>query len=111
MDLNLYELDFSESNVTFKEILSTHKKELSMEIVKKICYAIYNDIKQIDIASIKTSTDYIVLKATEPRFLETLELNKQVLIDFEEYELCSEIIKATEYFNKKNPVNFLDYVP
>lgn len=86
---NLYIIEVLDKEKTIKDVLSEHERDLSMAIVEKICYAMDNDIKKINIARIYTDSIAITLHASLPSFQETLETNIQNLIKHEEYEMCA----------------------
>ena len=86
---NLYVIEVSDKEMTIKEVLAEHERDLSMAIVEKICYAMDNDIKKINIARIYTDSIAITLHTSLPNFQETLETNIQNLIKHEEYEMCA----------------------
>jgi hypothetical protein len=85
---DLYIIEVINKDMTIKEVLIEHERELSMAIVKKICYAMDNNLKKINIARIITDSIAITLHTSLPSFQETLETNLQNLIKHEEYEMC-----------------------
>lgn len=86
---NLYIIEVLDKEKTIKDVLSEHERDLSMAIVEKICYAMDNDLKKINIARIYTDSIAITLHTSLPNFQETLETNIQNLIRHEEYEMCA----------------------
>jgi hypothetical protein len=86
---NLYVIEVNNKELTIKEVLEEHEKGLSLAIVEKICYAMDNDLKKINIARIYTDSIAITLHTSLPNFQETLETNIQNLIKHEEYEMCA----------------------
>lgn len=86
---DLYIIEVVDKEMTIRQVLVEHERGLSLAIVERICYAMDNNIKKINIARIMTDSIAITLHTSLPNFQETLETNIQNLIKHEEYEMCS----------------------
>jgi hypothetical protein len=62
---------------------------LSAAIIERVCYAIDNDIKKIDVAVVVTDLCDITLHTSYKDFQNTLEANMNKLIEYEQYEMCA----------------------
>jgi hypothetical protein len=90
MDSNsLYTIEVLDKNKTLNEVLKEHDMGLSAAIVEKICYAIDNDIKKIDVAVVVTDLCDITLHSSYKDFESALEANMNKLIEYEQYEICA----------------------
>lgn len=99
MDSDLYLIEVKDDDATFGNIMMEHEEGLSTAIVDKICYAIENGLRRVDIAMIVTKMHKITLHASQYNFYETLETNMDNLIKYENYELCARAKKHLD--NKK----------
>ncbi len=99
----MYNIVIEDESVSFSEILKEHQLYLSSHIINAICEAIEEGKSNVDIAKIITPLHNIYLKCNEKNYLDTLESNKNILIGYEEYELCAKANKGIEAIkNKKN---------
>lgn len=103
MDSDLYIISVEDDKKTVGETLKEHELGLSSAVVKRICYAIDNDIRKVDIALILTGNFTITLHSSYRNYEDTLETNMNNLIKYEEYELCAEAKRCLDIIkNKKN---------
>ena len=86
---DLYLIEVTDKDMTIKDVLVEHERGLAIAIVERICYAMDNNIKKINIARIMTDSIAITLHTSLPNFQESLETNIQNLIKHEEYEMCA----------------------
>ena len=96
----MYLIEVVDKDKTFGELMEEHELGLSTAIVEKICYAIENKLRRVDIARIDTGKITITLHASYKNYVETLESNINNLIKYEEYELCAKGKKALEKFKE-----------
>lgn len=89
---------------SFMDAIRKNEYRISVQTIHNICKAVHDNLKSIDIAKIETPHHNITLKSTEEHYKEALELNKNIMIKYEEYELCSKANKALEVLAKKNLV-------
>jgi hypothetical protein len=87
------------------DIFILYRLELAIKVTKAVLYCIkYNMPKLIFAEVIIGSTQEILsLNVTENTFLENLDKNLIILEEYEEYELCAEIVKAREKILKGLP--------
>ena len=87
------------------DIFNIYRLELAIKVTEAVLYCIkYNMPKLIFAEAIIGSTQEILsLNVTENTFLENLDKNLIILEEYEEYELCAEIIKAREKILKGLP--------
>ena len=81
---------------SFLDAINRNEYILATQIIINVCEAVHNNLKSIDIAKMVTSHHNITLKSTEHYYREALELNKNIMIKYEEYELCTKANKALE---------------
>ena len=105
---DLYVIEVNNKELTIKEVLAEHERGLSLAIVEKICYAMDNNIKKINIARIYTDSIAITLHTSLPNFQESLETNIQNLIRHEEYEMCAIGKKHLEMLKEKPNRKYLN---
>jgi hypothetical protein len=76
----------------------THRLELAIKLVEAILHCIkYGKSKMTFVEMIVESSKEIVsLNVQEHNFLDSLEKNLKILEEYEEYELCAEIMKAKD---------------
>jgi len=81
-----------------EDIFVTHRLELAIKLVEAILHCIkYGKSKMIFVEMIVESSKEIVsLNVQEHNFLDSLEKNLKILEEYEEYELCAEIMKAKD---------------
>jgi hypothetical protein len=80
------------------KVFEAYRRRISKKTVEAILHCIkYNKAKLtfLEIISV-SSKQVIVLHVNEENFLENLEKNLEILVEYEEYELCAEIMKAKE---------------
>jgi hypothetical protein len=87
------------------DIFVTYRLEMATKIVEAILHCIKYGKSKIIFAEILVpkTKEIISLNIEEHSFLETLEKNLDTLVEYEEYELCAEIIKAKEKILKGLP--------
>lgn len=87
------------------DIFNLYRLELAIKVTEAVLYCIkYNMPKLIFAEAIIGSTQEILsLNVTENTFLENLDKNLIILEEYEEYELCAEIVKAREKILKGLP--------
>lgn len=101
MAVKLYYIYVDSLDVDYKELLKEHELPLSLQIIDAICTAIEEGKSFVEIAKIITPTHNITLQSTQKNFVETLELNMQTLIEYEEYLPCARAKKAIDILSKK----------
>ena len=90
MDSNsLYTIEVLDKGKTLNEVLKEHDMGLSAAIIERVCYAIDNGIKKIDVAVVVTDLCDITLHTSYKDFQNTLEANMNKLIEYEQYEMCA----------------------
>jgi hypothetical protein len=102
MDSELYEIEVKDGNKTIKEVLEDHEYGLSEAIIKKICYAIDNNIKRIDIARLVANNVCVTIHSSNKNYKDSLETNMGNLIKYEAYELCAMAKKHIDILEKKD---------
>lgn len=102
MKKKILEIRLEDESKSFMENLKDFELPLAAEIVTRICDAIDAGICYIDVVTITTPYHKITLNAKEENYIETLEINKDTLIKYEEFELCARAVKCIEKLNKKN---------
>jgi hypothetical protein len=105
---DLYIIEVSDKDMTIKQVLVEHERALSLAIVEKICYAMDNNLKKINIARIYTDSIAITLHTSLPSFQETLETNIENLIKHEEYEMCAIGKKHLDILKEKPDRKYLN---
>ena len=87
------------------DVFTLYRLEIAIKVTEAVLYCIkYNMPKLIFAEVILESTQEILsLNVTEHSFLENLEKNLIILEEYEEYELCAEIMKAKEKILKGLP--------
>lgn len=93
---SLYTIEVDDKSKTLNEVLDEHDLGLSMAIIERICYAIDNNLRNVDVAVIVTDKCNITLHSSSRNFENTLKTNMEKLIEYEEYELCA---KAKEHLD------------
>lgn len=93
---SLYTIEVLDKSKTLNEVLKEHDLGLSIAIIDRVCYAIDNNIKKIDVAVVITDLCNITLHSSFKNFEDTLTTNMEKLIEYEEYELCA---KAKEHLD------------
>ena len=96
-----WEFDTTEE---LNDIFNGGMKELNDLIVDEALKNLKTKTKQIPVVSIltkDTDTFYDIL-IDRVDMIETLEQNLQSMVDFEDYERCSKIVKALDYLKLKS---------
>jgi hypothetical protein len=80
------------------KVFEAHRKHISKKTVEAILHCIKYNKPKILFAEIivPSSKQVITLYVNEDNFLENLEKNLEILVEYEEYELCAEIVTAKE---------------
>lgn len=88
-----------------EDVFLLYRLELAIKVTEAVLYCIkYNKPKLIFAEIIVESTKEILsFNVTESSFLENLDKNLIILEEYEEYELCAEIMKAKEKIMKGLP--------
>lgn len=88
-----------------EDVFLLYRLELAIKVTEAVLYCIkYNKPKLIFAEIIIESTKEILsFNVTESSFLENLDKNLKILEEYEEYELCAEIMKAKEKILKGLP--------
>lgn len=99
---------FEPLKLEVKDIKNTfiiHRKHLTIRMMEAISYCIKHDKPKITFAEIKTSgtEDILLLNVSDTDFLGNLNMNFSSLIEWEEYELCADIIKVKEKISHMMP--------
>lgn len=105
MRKKILEIYLKDEDKTFLENLKEYELVMAKEIVTRICDAIDSGMSYIDIVKIKTPHHDITLNAQEENYIKTLEINKETLIRYEEFELCARAVKCEEKLTEKNLVS------
>lgn len=98
---SLYTIEVLDKNKTLNEVLSEHDLGLSAAIIERVCYAIDNDLKRVDIAVVVTDLCNITLHSSFKNFESTLQTNMEKLVEYEQYELCAKAKQYIEFLKKK----------
>ncbi len=87
------------------DLFTIYKLETSKAIVEAVLHCIkYNKSKMVFAeVAIPNSKEIISLNIDENSFLESLDKNLNILEEYEEYELCAELVKAKEKILKGYP--------
>lgn len=87
-----------------KDILQTHRFELSYKMVEAVLYCIDNKEDGLIFADIivSFSQEVVQLSVYKDSFIDILDKNLKILEDYEEYEICAEILKAKNKLIKKS---------
>lgn len=86
-----------------EDIFSGEHKPFHDLIIDSALPHIKTNKKEIPVVSIKTKDTDTTYKITIERqdILETLELNLEIMLDFEDYERCQKISNAIEFLKSK----------
>lgn len=87
-----------------KDILQTHRFELSYKMVEAVLYCIDNKEDGLIFADIIVpfSQEVVQLSVYKDSFIDILDKNLKILEDYEEYEMCAEVLKAKNKLIKKS---------
>lgn len=87
-----------------KDILQTHKFELSYKMVEAVLYCIDNKEDGLIFADIIVpfSQEVVQLSVYKDSFIDILDKNLKILEEYEEYEMCAEVLKAKNKLLKKS---------
>lgn len=105
MPIKVYNIIIKDIKKPFSEVLKDYELELATQIINAICQAIEEEKSYVEIANIITPHHYISLKSEESYYIDTLEINKAILIKYEEYEMCSKANKSIEIIKKRQEEN------
>jgi hypothetical protein len=80
------------------DVFKIYRRKISKKTVEAILHCIkYNKSELTFLEIIIPSSKHVItIHVEEDNFLENLEKNLETLIEYEEYELCAEIVKAKE---------------
>lgn len=98
---SLYTIEVLDKDKTLNEVLKEHDLGLSAAIVERVCYAIDNDLKRVDVAVIVTDLCNITLHSSFKSFESTLQTNMEKLVEYEEYELCAKAKQYLDFLKEK----------
>ncbi len=98
---SLYTIEVLDKDKTLNEVLKEHDLGLSAAIVERVCYAIDNDLKRVDVAIIVTDLCNITLHSSFKSFESTLQTNMEKLVEYEEYELCAKAKQYLDFLKEK----------
>ncbi len=101
MAVKVYKIIIDDPKAIFKDVLKEHELALSLQIVDAICTAVEEGISFVEIAKIITPTQNITLQSQEANYIETLKINMETLIEYEEYLPCARAQKTIEKLSKK----------
>ena len=87
------------------DIFILYRLELAIKVTKAVLYCIKYNIPKLIFAEviIGSTQEILSLNVTENTFLENLDKNLIILEEYEEYELCAEIVKTREKILKGLP--------
>jgi hypothetical protein len=91
------------------DIFILYRLELAIKVTKAVLYCIKYNIPKLIFAEviIGSTQEILSLNVTENTFLENLDKNLIILEEYEEYELCAEIVKTREKILKGLPKKVL----
>ncbi len=101
MNEDLYIINMIGESRSLVEVLKDHDYQLTKEIILKIFYAIDNEIESIDVADIILPGETITIHCSAPFFYTTLTTNMNTMIEYEEYELCSQVVEYQKRIQEK----------
>jgi hypothetical protein len=102
MDSNsLYTIEVLDKSKTLNEVLQEHDMGLSAAIVERVCYAIDNNLRKVDVAIVVLDLCDITLHSSYTNFESTLQTNMEKLIEYEQYELCAMAKEHLEILKSK----------
>jgi hypothetical protein len=85
------------------DIFETHRMEISKSIINGIEFGLRNKKRKVDFARvIVKGLIVITLSIDSKEFLDLLDENVQILVDYEEYETCALAMKLKNKINKSN---------
>jgi hypothetical protein len=102
MKKKILQINLDDEHMSFIDSIKKYELQLASEIVSKICDAIDEGLSYVDIVTINSPYHKITLHAQEKNYIETLEINKETLIKYEEFELCARAVKCAEKLKEKN---------
>jgi hypothetical protein len=87
------------------DIFNLYRLEIAIKVTEAVLYCIKYNMPKLIFAEvlIDKTQEILSLNVTEQTFLENLEKNLIILEEYEEYELCAEIVKAKEKILKGLP--------
>ena len=102
MAFPVYEIDLIDSfnGDNILDLLSLHKREVSIHIIEAISHAVENCLPEIDIVKIYLPDKIITLSSSKGSFVDSLKQNIENLIEFEEYDVCAKGKKIIDILEK-----------
>jgi hypothetical protein len=104
MGNGIYKIIVTDIKRPFEDILKDHERNLSIQIINAICEAIDNGESRVEVAKIITPFHNITLKSEEKQYISTLEINKNTLIEYEDYEICAKAVRGIEKMKERNKI-------
>jgi hypothetical protein len=85
------------------DIFETHRREIAKAIIDGVSFGIRNKKDTVDFAEVIVKEMIIItLSIHNKEFTQLLEENIQILVEYEEYELCALALKLKNKINKTN---------
>ncbi len=108
MSSSVYKIIVDDDNLSIEDIFKNHELDLAIHTINVICDAIEKDKAYVQIARIVTPSHFINLKSEQSYYIQTLEINRDLLIPYEEYEMCAQANKAIEKMKNKLNIKYLE---
>jgi hypothetical protein len=99
----MLKIDMTETDKSFTEVLKEIDRELSKEIINAVCGAIDNNKTYVKVAEFITMLETIDITCRKSDYLKSLEVNMDILIRYEDYELCAKAKKYIDALKEKKP--------
>lgn len=85
------------------DIFDTHQLEIAKAIIDGVGFGVRNKKDKVDFAEIIVKEMIIItLSIDSKEFTQLLDENIQILVEYEEYELCALALKLKNKINKTN---------
>ncbi len=85
------------------DIFETHRCEIAKSIIDGISFGIRNKKDKVDFAEVIVKEMIIItLSIDSKEFVQLLNENIEILVEYEEYELCALALKLKNKINKTN---------
>lgn len=85
------------------DIFETHRCEIAKAIVDGVYFGIRNKKDKVDFAEVIVKEMIIItLSIDSKEFVQLLNENIEILVEYEEYELCALALKLKNKINKTN---------